>query len=75
MQGDSGARAAARRSRTGHRTGQLLPAGQGGARGAGLVAAGLQMVGFAAADSGLRAGSRVELLLDENAVVLALAEI
>lgn len=32
---------------------------------------GVQMVGFAAAHSGLRAGSRVLLELDENAVVLA----
>lgn len=39
------------------------------------LAAGVQMVGFAAPGSGLRAGSRVELLLDDNAVVLALAEV
>jgi molybdate transport system regulatory protein len=34
---------------------------------------GLQMVGFAAAHSGMRAGSRVVLELDENALVLAQA--
>ena len=39
------------------------------------LAAGVQMVGFADAGSGLRAGSRVDLLVDDNAVVLALAEI
>ena len=39
------------------------------------LAAGVQMVGFAAPGSGLRAGSRVELWVDDNAVVLALAEI
>ncbi|CAN7286175.1 LysR family transcriptional regulator [Acidovorax sp. LjRoot129] len=39
------------------------------------LAAGVQMVGFAAPGSGLRAGSRVELLVDDNAVVLALAEV
>ena len=38
------------------------------------LAAGLFMVGFAAPGSGLRAGSRVELVLEENAVVLALAD-
>lgn len=38
------------------------------------LAAGLFMVGFAAPSSGLRAGSRVELVLEENAVVLALAD-
>lgn len=37
------------------------------------LAAGLQMVGFAAPGSGLRAGSRVVLVLEETAVVLALA--
>lgn len=36
--------------------------------------AGLFMVGFAAAGSGLRAGSRVQLVLEENAVVLALVD-
>ncbi len=40
-----------------------------------LLAGGLQMVGFAPPDSGLRAGSRVALVLDDNAVVLALAEV
>ncbi|PJI98582.1 molybdate transport system regulatory protein [Acidovorax sp. 69] len=39
------------------------------------LAGGLQMVGFAAPDSGLRAGSPVVLRVEENAVVLALAEI
>jgi len=39
------------------------------------LAAGVQMVGFAAAGSGLRAGSQVELIVDDNAVVLALAEV
>ncbi|RYF59556.1 MAG: ModE family transcriptional regulator, partial [Comamonadaceae bacterium] len=39
------------------------------------LAVGVQMVGFAAPGSGLRAGSRVELLVDDNAVVLALAEV
>lgn len=38
------------------------------------LAVGLFMVGFAAPSSGLRAGSRVELVLEENAVVLALAD-
>ena len=38
------------------------------------LAAGMQMVGFAAVGSGLRAGQRVELVVDDNAVVLALAE-
>lgn len=37
--------------------------------------AGVQMVGFAAPGSGLRAGSPVTLVLDENVVVLALAEV
>lgn len=36
--------------------------------------AGLFMVGFAAPGSGLRAGSRVQLVLEENAVVLALVD-
>jgi len=40
-----------------------------------LLAGGLQMVGFAPPDSGLRGGSRVVLVLDDNAVVLALAEV
>ncbi|MES2613428.1 MAG: TOBE domain-containing protein [Pseudomonadota bacterium] len=35
---------------------------------------GLQMVGFAAPDSGLRAGSRVLLVVEDNAVVIALAQ-
>ena len=39
------------------------------------LSAGLQVVGFAAPDSGLRAGGPVVLVLEENAVVLALAEI
>ena len=39
------------------------------------LAAGLYMVGFAMPDSGLRAGSRVDLVLEENAVVLALADL
>ena len=39
------------------------------------VVAGVQVVGFAAAGSRLRAGSPVALLLDENVVVLALAEV
>ena len=39
------------------------------------LAAGVQMVGFAAPGSGLRAGSPVTLVLDENVVVLALAEV
>lgn len=39
-----------------------------------LDGAGLQMLGFATPGSGLRAGSRVQLLIEENAVVLALAE-
>jgi molybdate transport system regulatory protein len=39
------------------------------------LAAGLHMVGFAAPQSGLRAGSAVVLVLEENAVVLALAEL
>lgn len=38
------------------------------------AAPGLQMVGFAAPGSGLRAGSRVALAVEENAVVLALAD-
>lgn len=38
------------------------------------LAGGLQMVGFAASGSGLRAGSPVVLVLEENAVVLALAD-
>src|SRR6218665_2167576 len=37
------------------------------------LAAGLQLVGFAMPGSGLRAGHRVVLVLEENAVVLALA--
>jgi molybdate transport system regulatory protein len=36
---------------------------------------GLQMVGFAAPASGLRAGSPVVLVVEDNAVVLALAEV
>lgn len=36
---------------------------------------GLQMVGFAAPGSGLRAGSPVVLVVEENAVALALAEV
>lgn len=39
------------------------------------LAAGLSMVGFASPGSGLRAGSRVGLVLEENAVVLALTDI
>ncbi|MDH4417459.1 MAG: TOBE domain-containing protein, partial [Acidovorax sp.] len=39
------------------------------------LAAGLHMVGFAAPHSGLRAGSAVVLEVEENAVVLALAEL
>ena len=39
------------------------------------LAAGLHMVGFAAPHSGLRAGSAVVLVVEENAVVLALAEL
>ena len=38
------------------------------------LAAGVQMVGFAAPGSGLRTGSRVALAVEENAVVLALAD-
>ena len=40
-----------------------------------LLAGGMQMVGFAPPGSGLRAGSRVVLVLDDHAVVLALAEV
>lgn len=40
-----------------------------------LLDAGVQMVGFAAAGSGLRAGSRVALTVEDSAVVLALAEV
>ncbi|MFY3382691.1 TOBE domain-containing protein [Paracidovorax sp. MALMAid1276] len=40
-----------------------------------LLAGGVQMVGFAPPGSGLRAGSRVALVLDEHAVVLALADV
>jgi len=39
-----------------------------------LLASGLQMVGFAPPGSGLRAGSPVALVIDDNAVVLALAD-
>ena len=39
----------------------------------GCAALGLQMVGFAEPESGLRAGSQVVLVLEENAVVLAQA--
>lgn len=39
------------------------------------LAGGLQMVGFAVPRSGLRAGSPVVLVVDDNAVVLALAEV
>lgn len=39
------------------------------------LATGLHMVGFAAPHSGLRAGSAVVLVVEENAVVLALAEL
>jgi molybdate transport system regulatory protein len=49
--------------------------GESGDEVSAAVAAGVQVVGFSGAGSGLRAGSKVELLLDENAVVLALAEI
>lgn len=35
---------------------------------------GIQMVGFALPDSGLRAGSRVHLVVEDNAVVIALAQ-
>ena len=35
---------------------------------------GIQMVGFATPDSGLRAGSRVHLVVEDNAVVIALAQ-
>ena len=38
------------------------------------LAGGLQMVGFAAPGSGLRAGSAVVLVIEDNAVVLALTE-
>lgn len=38
------------------------------------LAGGIQMVGFAATDSGLRAGSRVHLVVEDNAVVIALAQ-
>ncbi|MBU0747657.1 MAG: LysR family transcriptional regulator [Gammaproteobacteria bacterium] len=38
------------------------------------LAGGLQMVGFAAPGSGLRAGSSVVLVVEDNAVVLALAD-
>ncbi|HQS22635.1 MULTISPECIES: TOBE domain-containing protein [unclassified Acidovorax] len=38
------------------------------------LAGGLQMVGFAAPGSGLRAGSSVELVVEDNAVVLALVD-
>jgi molybdate transport system regulatory protein len=38
------------------------------------LAGGLQMVGFATPGSGLRAGSPVALVVEDNAVVLALAE-
>ena len=38
------------------------------------LASGQRLVGFAAPSSGLRTGSRVELVLEENALVLALAE-
>lgn len=39
------------------------------------LAGGLQMVGFAAPGSGLRAGSPVVLVIEDHAVVLALAEV
>lgn len=39
------------------------------------LSGGLQMVGFAAPGSGLRAGSPVVLVVEDNAVVLALAEV
>lgn len=39
------------------------------------LAGGLQMVGFAAPGSGLRAGSRVALVVEDHAVVLALTEV
>jgi molybdate transport system regulatory protein len=39
------------------------------------LSGGLQMVGFAASGSGLRAGSPVVLVVEDNAVVLALAEV
>jgi molybdate transport system regulatory protein len=39
------------------------------------LAAGVRMVGFAPAGSGLRAGSKVVLVVDDSAVVLALAEV
>ena len=38
------------------------------------LAGGLQMVGFAAPGSGLRAGSSVVLVVEDNAVVLALVD-
>jgi molybdate transport system regulatory protein len=40
----------------------------------GAEAVGVQMVGFAAPASGLRAGSRVELVVEDTAVVLALSD-
>ncbi|HXE22045.1 MAG TPA: TOBE domain-containing protein [Rhodoferax sp.] len=38
------------------------------------IDAGLQVVGFAAPASGLRAGSRVEMMVEESALVIALTE-
>ena len=47
--------------------------GESGDEVAAELDAGQQMVGFAAAASGLRAGSRVALVVEESAVVIALA--
>ena len=49
--------------------------GESGDEVAAELAGGLQMVGFAAPASGLRTGSPVVLVVEDNAVVLALAEV
>lgn len=61
-------------------SGNLLPGraarvsrGESGDEVAATLEAGLQLVGFAPASSGLRAGSRVVMAMDESAVVIALA--
>lgn len=49
--------------------------GQAGDEVSAELAGGLQMVGFAAPGSGLRAGSGVVLVVEDNAVVLALVDV
>ncbi len=79
--GASSASAVAALAQAGHSTCRLpakavrVVRGESGDEVSAQLAAGLSMVGFASPGSGLRAGSRVDLVLEENAVVLALTDI